>query len=86
MSLDDVEWDKNTSESCGDQAKDKVDSTMQVMLMNVGGLPTSNHHSKNHEIWDLVQEEDVDILGLAEVNMNSMEVPYHPRLQQHTIP
>ncbi len=78
--LDKVNWDENIEEMDGDWKKDKKENTTRVMFMNVGGLPTSNYHQKDREIWALVHVKDIDVLGIVEVNTNWTEVLYNHRL------
>ncbi len=48
----------------------KGDNTMPVTFLNIGGLPFHNSFPKSKEVRMLVGNNNMDILGLAEVNIN----------------
>ncbi len=53
-----------------------------VTFMNIGGLPFNNVASKHRESRTFVHLNKVDILGLAETNINWMAIPFMHGLQE----
>ncbi len=67
---DDRDWEGVQKEQYGDSMEQKGDTAIQIVFMNIRGLPFSNQHQKNIEICTLVQAHNMEILGLAETNIN----------------
>ncbi len=71
--MDEVNWGQKYD---GDLTKTKEENITRLLFMNVGGLPFSNQHPKNIQICTMVQANQVDILGMAETNINWSELPF----------
>ncbi len=56
------------------------------MFFNIGGLPFHNSAPKNKEFTTIVRVHRIDILGVAEVNINWNNLPFMHQLQERMMP
>ncbi len=70
MPLDKLMGDRQIEKLYGACPDEKWDNTIWVTLLNIGGLPFYNVSPKNKEIWTLICNNQVDILGIAKVHVN----------------
>ncbi len=74
--------DKSIEGVYGETPEWKEECTTQVIFMNIGGLPFNIAASKNREMRTLVCLNKVDILGLAETDVNWTAIPFIYLLQE----
>jgi exonuclease III len=54
----------------GDKLKNKALSTFRYCFVNINGLPAAAHKEKHDRITTTIEKQKIDILGLAEININ----------------
>ena len=55
----------------GDEMVDKEEETVRIGFQNVNGL--KGNITASHEVLGVVAEKDIDIMGIAEINVNWTE-------------
>ncbi len=63
----------------------KEEHHLQIIFMNMGGLPQLNAHYKNKKVQCLTIDDQVNVLGLAEININRRNILSEHRLGEHTL-
>jgi exonuclease III len=48
----------------------KANKTFRYSFVNINGLPSMAHHEKHDQIINTIQKHKIDVLGLAEVDIN----------------
>jgi hypothetical protein len=64
----------------GDSPGRKPSTSIRLVFQNGGDLPASSNHSYNDQLAFFVSDFGVDIIGIAEVNLNWSRVPLDDRL------
>jgi exonuclease III len=54
----------------GDKLGSKTDNIFRYCFANIYGLPISVHHEKHDRITNAIKKHEMDVLGLAEINLN----------------
>lgn len=68
---DDDNINNQTSDHCGHELNHiDNDTTLRVGFININGIPQQNTHLKNKQIFNAVQDSEIDILGMTESNVN----------------
>ncbi len=68
--------ERKMDEPYGDSPEDKGENTTCIMFLNIRGLPFHNAAPKIGKLGPLVRINNVDILGLAKVNINWKNIPF----------
>ena len=66
--LKDVKHLEELCEDFGDEMVEKGEETVRIGFQNINGLKGKINAS--HEVFDAVVEKDIDIMGIAEININ----------------
>ncbi len=80
--LNNEEWEAEAEENFGDGLCNKEEATTRIAFLNIGGISLVNAHQRNQKIRLLVRVADVNILGLAETNVNWTHIHNHKRLHK----
>ncbi len=73
-----IDWggkDKRLDEHYREQIGAKAESTVWMVFINLGGLPLNNSHIKNTEVQYFMSINGIDIMGMAETNVNWYQLP-----------
>ncbi len=57
-------------EPFGDELRPKKEVTTRISFLIIGEIPRVNTHLKSQKIRTFIRSNDVDILGMAETNVN----------------
>jgi hypothetical protein len=60
--------DKGDEEYGFDEINYKLKHTLRVCFININGIPKSANHPKNKEIYNTIDNNDIDIVGMSETN------------------
>jgi hypothetical protein len=60
----------SSNSSWGDKLKNKTVSTFRYCFVNINGLPVAAHKEKHDRITTTIEKQKIDILRLAEININ----------------
>ncbi len=70
-----MEWVEQYKEVFGDSIKMIKEDTARLMFIMLAGYPFSTK-IKNREVQALVRDHKVDILGMAETDINWSRIPF----------
>ena len=62
---------KHLEELCegfGDEMVEKGEETVRIGFQNINGL--KGNINESHEVFDVMAEKDIDIMGIEEININ----------------
>ena len=65
--VDDVKHLEELCEGFGDKMVEKGEETGQIGFQNINGL--KGNINASHEVFDVVAEKDIDLMGIAEINI-----------------
>ncbi len=68
--MDNGQWEAEEAESFCDKLIPQEEAMARIAFLNIGGLPPMNVHLKNQEIRMFVRANEVDFLGMEEMNVN----------------
>ena len=63
----------------------KSEDSLLFTFLNINGLPQQSSKQKNNTIRNFIRHYNVDVLGMAEVNLNWSLVPTRDRWEERTI-
>ena len=66
--LDDGKHLEELCEGFGDEMVEKGEETVRIGFQNINGL--KGNINASHEVFDVVAEKDIDIMGIAGMNIN----------------
>ena len=69
----------------GDKLSDKPEGLMRLGFINIHGLPPTKDHPKNRNIYDTIENCELDITGMAEVNKCWFKLPHRDSWKARTL-
>ncbi len=69
----------------GDMIQEKAEHKTWLIFLNMRGLPYYNSLYKNMGAQQLTNNHNIDVLGLAETNLNWRKIPMEHRLGDQTL-
>jgi hypothetical protein len=71
-------------EYLGDNMKSKSRNTLRIGFININGVPESSNHHKNKQILNIINDSNIDILGMSELNRCWHKLRISDRWQERT--
>ena len=65
---EDISETNDNNEIFGDSTDTKHDDHLRILFTNINGIPESASHYKNEKIYQAIEHNRVDILGMVEIN------------------
>ena len=77
----------NTSETAyfRDKLTQKKHNTLRIGFLNINGLPNTRDHTKNRILFEYIEDQDLDLLGMAETNKCWHTLPQQDSWKNRTI-
>ena len=66
--VDDGKKQEELCEGFGDQMIEKGEEIIRIGFQNINGI--KEKITASHEVFDVIAEKEIDIMGVAEINMN----------------
>ena len=73
-----------SEEFFGDKISIKDEETLRISFININGIPAKNEDYKNMKIYEAIQENQIDILGMTEINRNWNMVEEESKWRERT--
>jgi hypothetical protein len=77
--------DKDEEEHGFDEIDYKLKHTLRVCFININGIPKSANHPKNKEIYNAIENNNIDIIGMTETNIAWNKIDQTDRWREQTI-